>query len=340
MSNKIKYDVALSFAGEDRSYVDEVANSLKKQNIKVFYDRFEQTKLWGKNLYTYLSEIYKDKSRYTVMFISKHYAQKSWTNHERESAQARAFEENEEYILPARFDDTEIPGVLKTVGYISLSGLKPSEFAAIICEKIGIQSNIQIKENKNSPEKNIILNEPENRLSKPKKVKLSEIETLGKFAYDSDGLDKNRPNANEWVKKNVEEINQHYDIEEYIVEMKTLIKYAYDSDGLDKNKPNAIQWALSNYQNLKNDVDINSYVSQMKGLIKFAYDSDGLDKNKPNAIQWALSNYEKISLEYNTEEYIAKMNKLIMYAYSSSGLDKNKPNAIQWALNNIDSYEI
>ncbi len=48
------------------------------------------------------------------MFLSRNYAAKLWTNHEREAAQARAFRENEEYILPIRLDDTEIPGILQT----------------------------------------------------------------------------------------------------------------------------------------------------------------------------------------------------------------------------------
>lgn len=100
-----KYDVALSFAGEDRVYVEKVAKELRNYDIKVFYDRFEETTLWGKNLYTYLSEIYKEKAHYTVMFVSEAYKLKVWTNHERESAQARAFEERREYILPAKFDE-------------------------------------------------------------------------------------------------------------------------------------------------------------------------------------------------------------------------------------------
>ena len=36
-----KYDVALSFAGEDREYVEAVAQGLKNAGISVFYDRFE-----------------------------------------------------------------------------------------------------------------------------------------------------------------------------------------------------------------------------------------------------------------------------------------------------------
>ena len=34
------------------------------------------------------------------------------------SAQARAFEDNREYILPIRLDDTEVPGIPKTIGFL------------------------------------------------------------------------------------------------------------------------------------------------------------------------------------------------------------------------------
>ena len=36
-----EYDVALSFAGENREYVEEVATVLRASGIKVFYDKFE-----------------------------------------------------------------------------------------------------------------------------------------------------------------------------------------------------------------------------------------------------------------------------------------------------------
>lgn len=136
MARNIEFEIALSFAGEDRAYVDQVANLLRDAGVKVFYDIFEEANLWGKNLYDYLSEIYKDKALYTIMFISKHYAQKVWPTHERQAMQARAFQENQEYILPARFDDTPIPGVLPTVGYISLDQRSPSSFVEVVLKKL------------------------------------------------------------------------------------------------------------------------------------------------------------------------------------------------------------
>ena len=134
---KYDYDVVLSFAGEDRNYVEKVANRLLYNRIRVFYDNFETVDNWGKDLYTHFDEIYRKKSRYCVMFLSKKYADKVWTNHERRSAQARAFEERKEYILPVRFDETDIPGIIPTVGYIDANQYNPEDLAEMIIKKVG-----------------------------------------------------------------------------------------------------------------------------------------------------------------------------------------------------------
>ena len=134
---ELEYDVVLSFAGEDRKYVEQTAKYLKNKGVKVFYDDYHTVDLWGKDLYQHLDNVYQKKGKYAVIFISEAYSRKLWTNHELKSAQARAFSENEEYILPVRFDETEIPGIRKTIGYLSLNNLKPSDLAKKIIEKLG-----------------------------------------------------------------------------------------------------------------------------------------------------------------------------------------------------------
>jgi hypothetical protein len=72
-----------------------------------------------------------------VMFVSQHYVKKPWPKHERTHAQARALLAQEEYILPARFDDTEIPGVPHTIGYVDLRAKSPEELGEMIVRKLG-----------------------------------------------------------------------------------------------------------------------------------------------------------------------------------------------------------
>lgn len=130
------YDVALSYANEDQMCAEALADSLRRRGVKVFYDRYEKATLWGKNLYDYLSDLYQNKAQYCVMFLSQHYAAKVWTNHERQAAQARAFHENEEYILPIRLDDTEIPGILPTVAFLRWPPEHAETIADIIMTKL------------------------------------------------------------------------------------------------------------------------------------------------------------------------------------------------------------
>ena len=137
MESRFEYDVALSFAGEQRSFVEQVAEDLTSRGIRPFYDDYEKGTLWGKDLYAHLTEIYQHLCRYCVIFISKEYAAKVWPNRERQSAQARALREKQEYILPVRFDDTPLPGLLETVGYIDLAGVSPNRLGDLIEEKIG-----------------------------------------------------------------------------------------------------------------------------------------------------------------------------------------------------------
>jgi len=130
------YDVALSFAGEDRPYVERVASLLAERGIRVFYDRYVEAELWGKDLYEHLDDVYRNRARYCVLFASQYYATKIWTTHERKSAQARAIREHGEYVLPVRFDDTPIPGLRPTVGFVDLRRTSPGELVRMIALKL------------------------------------------------------------------------------------------------------------------------------------------------------------------------------------------------------------
>jgi len=131
------YDLVFSFAGEDRPYVNQVAEILKAGGVSIFYDGYEEANLWGKDLVEHLQMIFSGSARYCVMFISKRYAEKAWPTHERRSAFEKAVESKEAYVLPARFDDTPIPGLHKTVHYIDLRKRTPDEVAVLILQKLG-----------------------------------------------------------------------------------------------------------------------------------------------------------------------------------------------------------
>lgn len=132
----IFYDVAISFAGEDRRHARSLADELVRRGVSVFYDEFERPRLWGRDLYTYLVDIYQNRACFCVAFLSKHYAKKLWASHERKAAQARAFQEQGEYLLPIRLDGTEIPGMLPTTGYLTWPPYDAVSTACLLIDKL------------------------------------------------------------------------------------------------------------------------------------------------------------------------------------------------------------
>src|SRR5437867_1112958 len=101
-----RWDVALSFAGAQRDYVEQVASVLAGWRVRCFYDADEQIELWGKYLAEELPVIYGEQAAAVVVFVSAEYAARDWTRYERRAALNRAVRERREYVLPARFDDT------------------------------------------------------------------------------------------------------------------------------------------------------------------------------------------------------------------------------------------
>jgi hypothetical protein len=134
-----QYDVALSFAGQDRRVAKRLADELRRRGISVFYDEYEQANLWGKNLFDHLDSVYGKQSQYCVILVSRHYAEGVWTNHERRAAQARAIQNNQEYILPLRLDDTELPGLNHSTAYLDVREYGPKRVATRLAEKLGIE---------------------------------------------------------------------------------------------------------------------------------------------------------------------------------------------------------
>ena len=130
-----RWDVALSFAGAQREYVGQVAAALKARGLRCFYDADEQVRLWGTHLAEELPRIYGQESAAVVVFISAEYAGE-WTRLERRAALARAVTEAGVCVLPARFDDSELPGLLPDVVTVDLRRHTPVQFAGLIAEKV------------------------------------------------------------------------------------------------------------------------------------------------------------------------------------------------------------
>jgi hypothetical protein len=73
------YDIALSFAGEDRAYAAALRDGLEDLGHAVFYDNAEQHRFLGQDVEAYLGPIYESGSRYVVAVLGEMYGRKRWT---------------------------------------------------------------------------------------------------------------------------------------------------------------------------------------------------------------------------------------------------------------------
>jgi hypothetical protein len=132
-----EFDVAISYAGPDREHAEELATLLRDQGVKVFYDRFYRSSLWGKDLAAYFDRIFRQRARYCVMFISPAYRDRVWTIAERRSALARMIDERgKEYVLPVVVEQVDLDGLPPTIGHLSLSEHTIADIAESLIEKL------------------------------------------------------------------------------------------------------------------------------------------------------------------------------------------------------------
>ncbi len=128
--------MALSYAGAQREYVRAVAVRLRDGGFKVFYDEFEKVALWGTYLHESLEAIFRKESERVIVFVSKDYLESQWTRTEIRSALAAASTSNDIYLLPVRFDATEIPGLLPNLVHLDAKDYTPAALADAVAEKL------------------------------------------------------------------------------------------------------------------------------------------------------------------------------------------------------------
>lgn len=138
-NTKYKYDVCISFAGEDRELADKIAEYLVGCYINTFYDKYEQDELLAINLPNRLKEIYLKEARFCILIVSKHYEQKKWPkNVEFPAIQERIMETDtgDDYLIPIFIDASNNLNVSNILGRIDLTTTTIDEALIQIASKI------------------------------------------------------------------------------------------------------------------------------------------------------------------------------------------------------------
>ncbi|WP_392664153.1 TIR domain-containing protein [Amaricoccus sp. B4] len=103
-----EWDIAISFAGENRDIADFIGQKLRELDISVFYDRnYEDNYLGGLWSQQFL-DIFVRKSRLVVAILDQHHKDKVWPTFERDCFTQRV---SEAEVIPVFLDKTIFPGI-------------------------------------------------------------------------------------------------------------------------------------------------------------------------------------------------------------------------------------
>src|SRR4051812_41385165 len=108
-----RFRVALSFPGEHREFVKDVANHLAARlgRDRVLYDDYYVAEFARVGLDTYLQQLYHDELDLIAVFVSANYPRKDWCGLEWRAIRDVIKRMRPEAVMPLRFDMTEIPGL-------------------------------------------------------------------------------------------------------------------------------------------------------------------------------------------------------------------------------------
>jgi hypothetical protein len=130
------YDVALSYASEDRVFAATMAEALTRAGLHVFFDDRESARLLGRQLGPELHAIYSKRSTFCVILVSQHYVAKRWTREElRAAIQGMAVTRRRDAIIPVRLDSTVLDELPEDIVYVPIGSGIESVCAAVI-EKV------------------------------------------------------------------------------------------------------------------------------------------------------------------------------------------------------------
>ncbi len=142
VSDPYEYDIAVSFAGAQRAYVEQFVDSCRQRGLVVFYDRDMAVAYWGRNFIYEFRKVYGGSAaRFVMPFISAEYLTTPYPRDEFAAAVEQGFRrEGQTYLLPVVVGDVTIPPELlnPAVGMLRADDHTPSELAGMTVQRLAV----------------------------------------------------------------------------------------------------------------------------------------------------------------------------------------------------------
>lgn len=111
-SKDYEWDVAISFAGENRELARTIAENLEILDLSVFFDESYEANMLGKALSATFEKIFVKDSRTIICLLDVHHKNKIWPTFERQCFQPRV---GEGEVIPIFLDATNFPEVASEI---------------------------------------------------------------------------------------------------------------------------------------------------------------------------------------------------------------------------------
>ncbi|MEO9477109.1 MAG: TIR domain-containing protein [Cyclobacteriaceae bacterium] len=116
--SEYKFDIAISFAGENRKLAEYISSFLRIFDFEVFYDELYEANYLGSSWSDRFEEVFNRESRYVLCLLDANHKNKIWPTFERECFQERVREQS---VIPVFLDDTKFSGIPQDIVGIKYS---------------------------------------------------------------------------------------------------------------------------------------------------------------------------------------------------------------------------
>ncbi len=145
-----QFDIALSFAGteRERKIAEALANHLQQLGLHVFFDRWYEHELIGREADKILQDVFETQSRYCIVLISKDYDERRWTQLELQAIQAREQGDLRDTLFPVMTTRYRPKWLKETCIYFDLASRPIEELVQLIKRRLesdGLSSILEVK---------------------------------------------------------------------------------------------------------------------------------------------------------------------------------------------------
>src|SRR3712207_3944476 len=138
-----RFRIALSFAGETRDYVAQVAAILAQEfgKDKILYDKFHQAEFSRSDLAFHLTDLYEKESDLVVAVLCPDYENKEWCGLEWNAIFGLLKRRNVDEVMLTRFGRVEGKGLHGLAGYTDLDEMTPEQAASVVIERLTVNES-------------------------------------------------------------------------------------------------------------------------------------------------------------------------------------------------------